>query len=145
MTSSAIHNNHNNNNSKNISNANARPPPPPLNPEIMVAGATSPPRSQRPHNHHHDHMDLEAGVHPPNANAPCNHIAFNQQQNVDDHDFGDDPFDIANTKNASHESLKRWRVRNNSFFLSDLPSLPILSNSPSPSLSIYMYVYARRP
>lgn len=27
-----------------------------------------------------------------------------------DDDFSD-PFDIANTKNASHESLKRWRVR----------------------------------
>lgn len=30
----------------------------------------------------------------------------------DDEEFKDNPFDIANTKNAPHESLRRWRVRN---------------------------------
>lgn len=31
-----------------------------------------------------------------------------------------DPFDIADTKNASHETLRRWRVIEKHFFLHSL-------------------------
>ena len=36
--------------------------------------------------------------------------AAHQPYYEDEEEFVDDPFDIAHTKNAPHESLRRWRV-----------------------------------
>lgn len=48
------------------------------------------------------HHDLETG---PPSNAPAD-----EGGSTIDEEFSD-PFDIGNTKNASHDLLKRWRVR----------------------------------
>lgn len=65
----------------------------------MKTGNDSPPPTAAEPQH-----DLEAGIIDIDASS-----ASAKGLAADEEEFSD-PFDIGNTKNASHESLKRWRV-----------------------------------
>ena len=52
-------------------------------------------------------VDVEAGVAYDNEHE---YEAVEKEVDEDEEEYFDDPFDIANTKNAPPESLRRWRV-----------------------------------
>lgn len=56
---------------------------------------------------HHDNDDNNNAPPPPDNNNNDQHVNDDDDEELID---PDDPFDITQTKNASHESLRRWRV-----------------------------------
>ena len=96
----------------NNNNVNAPPSPttfsPPLKNNKMDVG-------QHPQQHEHDvedgiHLVAHSGQPPSPGSWLPSHDNDNHHHDDDDDDGFSDPFDIANTKTASLESLKRWRV-----------------------------------
>ncbi|XP_027122620.1 calcium-transporting ATPase 9, plasma membrane-type-like [Coffea arabica] len=91
----------------NNNNVNAPPSPTTFSPPLKNNKMLNVPQQHE--------LDVEAGIHvvaqPPSSGSwlPSHDNHHHDDDDDDDDDAFSDPFDIANTKTASLESLKRWR------------------------------------